>query len=164
VLPVEASERLAPSLKHAAFAPGELILRQGDEGDSMYIVITGSVDVHVISNDGMSEYVATLEAGQFFGEMSLLTGAQRTANVMAMTATECLVVEKPSLTSLFEWHPELAADISGVVAARQAELAVSRGKLDGEQERVLAARARIDLLQRIQRYFGISESGSVVGR
>jgi len=156
VLSDDAARRLALSCREVVFAPGELILRQGDDGDSMYIIIQGSVDIHVIGESGMSEYVATLETGQFFGEMSLLTGEQRTANVMAMNAVECLMVAKASLTSLFEWHPELASDISGVVASRQGELAVTRERLDGEQQRILAARSRVAMLERIQRYFGIS--------
>lgn len=163
-LPLEAARHLALSLKRAAFAPGELIIRQGDAGDSMYIVIQGSVDVHVSGDSGMSEYLATLEVGQFFGEMSLLTGENRTANVMSMTAVECLVIAKPSLTSLFERHPELAENISEVIAGRQVELRATREKLDGEQKRILAARSRVDMLRRIQRYFGISDPGAAVGR
>lgn len=156
VLSDDAARRVALSCKEVVFAPGELVLRQGEEGDSMYILTQGSVDIHVVGESGMSEYVATLEAGAFFGEMSLLTGERRTANVLAMTTVECLVVDKSSLTSLFEWHPEVASDISGVVSNRQAELAVTRERLDGEQQRVLAARNRVAMLERIQRYFGIS--------
>jgi small-conductance mechanosensitive channel/CRP-like cAMP-binding protein len=156
VLSEEAALRVASSCRDAEFAPGELIIRQGEDGDSMYIVTEGSVDVHVIGESGMSEYVSTLEVGQFFGEMSLLTGEKRTANVMAMTMVSCLRVGKPCLTDLFEQHPEVAADISEVVAGRQAELAVTRERLDGEQQRVLAARNRKAVLERIQRYFGIS--------
>jgi small-conductance mechanosensitive channel/CRP-like cAMP-binding protein len=163
VLPGEAASRLAPSLKHAVFAPGEVIIHQGEVGDSMYIVIHGTVDVHVNGPGGISEYLATLEAGQFFGEMSLLTGEKRSANVIAMTSVECLVIGKRSLTDLFDLYPELALDISGVIAERQADLAMTREKLDGEQKRVLAARGRGDVLQRIQRYFGIAESGTTVG-
>jgi branched-chain amino acid transport system substrate-binding protein len=163
-LPVEAAERLAPSLKHAAFAPGEFVIRQGDEGDSMYILIAGSADVHIGGDSGVSEYLATLEPGQFFGEMSLLTGEQRTANVIAMTAVECLVVDKTSLTDLFHWHPELAANISEVIAERQTSLAATREKLDGEHKRVQAVRNRRDVLQRIQHYFGIGEAGTPAGR
>jgi small-conductance mechanosensitive channel/CRP-like cAMP-binding protein len=163
-LPLDAAQRLAPLLKHAMFAPGEFVIRQGDEGDSMYVLITGTADVHIESESGVSEYVATLESGQFFGEMSLLTGEQRTANVIAMTASECLVVDKASLTQLFEWHPELAADISEVIAGRQTALAATRERLDGEHKRVEAARNHRDLLQRIQHYFGIKESGTHAGR
>jgi small-conductance mechanosensitive channel/CRP-like cAMP-binding protein len=163
-LPEDAGQLLAPSLKCVVFAPGEFVIRQGDNGDSMYILIAGSVDVHIESDSGVSEYVATLEPGQFFGEMSLLTGEQRTANVIAMTTAECLVVDKASLTHLFQWHPELASDISEVIAARQTSLAATREKLDGEHKRVEAARNRRDMLQRIQHYFGISESGTHAGR
>jgi len=163
-LPEEATRRLAPSVGHAVYAPGEYIVRQGDESGSMYIVIHGSVDIHVDGEGGMSEYVATLEAGKFFGELSLFTGETRTANVIAMTAVECLVIDKPSLTELFDWHPELAVDISEVITERQAGLAATLERLDGEQKRVLAARSRVDMLRRIQRYFGIGESDTVVPR
>ncbi len=163
VLPIDVTRRLAPSLKHAEFAPGEFIIRQGGESGSMYIVIQGSVDVHVDGETGMSEYVATLEAGQFFGELSVFTGEKRTANVIAMTATECLVIDKPILTELFKWHPELAVDISEIITERQANLAATLQRLDGEQKRVLASRNRSAMLQRIQRYFGIKGSGTTVG-
>jgi CRP-like cAMP-binding protein len=132
------------------------VIRQGDEGGSMYILVAGSVDVHVGGDSGVSEYVATLEPGQFFGEMSLLTGEHRTANVIAMTAVECLVVDKASLTELFQRHPELMDDVSEVIAERQTGLAATREKLDDEHKRVQAARSRRDILQRIQHYFGIT--------
>jgi CRP-like cAMP-binding protein len=163
-LPLEAVKRLAPTLRHAVFAPGEYIVRQGEESGSMYIVIHGSVDVHVADENGMTEYVATLEAGKFFGELSLFTGEKRTANVLAMTAVECLEVDKESLMSLFDWHPELAVDISEVITERQAGLATTLERLDGEQKRVLAARSRIDMLRRIQRYFRIGEADAAVRR
>lgn len=164
VLPLEAAKRLARSLKPAVFAPGEFIVRQGDESGSMYIVIEGSVDVHVDGEGGMSEYVATLEAGQFFGELSVFTGEKRTANVIAMAAVECLVVDKASLMAMFNSYPELAVSISEVITERQADLATTLERLDGEQKRVLAARSRGDMLQRIQRYLGINEPGAVAGR
>jgi branched-chain amino acid transport system substrate-binding protein len=138
------------------FAPGELVLRQGEEGDSMFIITSGSVDIHVIGETGIAEYVATLEAGQFFGEMSLLTGEKRTANVMSMTVVESVRVGKACLADLFEGHPETASEIAGVVASRQAELAVTRGRLDSEAQRMMAAKGKKALLERVQRYFGMS--------
>ncbi len=163
-LPVDAMERLAPSLKHTVFGPGECVIRQGDEGDSMYILIAGSVDIHIGVDSGMSEYVATLNAGEFFGEMSLLTGERRAASVIAMTAVECLVVDKHSMTELFCWHPELMTNVSDVIVDRQAGLAATRERLDGEEKRLQAVRSRRDMLQRIQHYFGIADSGTAAGR
>ena len=163
-LPADAEQRLAPSLKHTIFAPGEFVIHQGDEGDSMYVLLSGTVDVHIGRDSGVSEYVATLEAGQFFGEMSLFTGERRTANVIAMTAVECLVVERAGLTNLFQLHPELMVDISEVIAERQTGLAATREKLDEEHRRVQAVRSRRDILQRLQHYFGLSESGQHAGR
>jgi small-conductance mechanosensitive channel/CRP-like cAMP-binding protein len=158
MVPVEAASRLAESLKHAAFGPGEFIVHQGEESGSMYIVTQGSVDVYVDSAGGMREYVATLEAGQFFGELTVFTGEKRTANVMAMTATECLVVDKASLMALFDLYPELAIDISEVITERQANLAITLERLDGEQKRIMTARHKTAMLHRIQRYLGVRSS------
>lgn len=160
-VPPEDIDQITPALQHVAFAPGEFVIRQDDDGDSMYVLISGSVDVHVASKSGMSEYVATLEQGQFFGEMSLLTGEKRTATVMAMDPVECLVVDKQSVLDLLRRRPELALDMSTVIADRQANLSATREKLDGEHRRQMEARSRVDVLGRIQRYFGISESGAV---
>jgi len=162
-LSTEDVDRLGPVLRHAAFAPGEFIIHQGEDGSSMYVLIQGTVDVHLTGEGGMSEYVATLEAGQFFGEMSLLTGEKRTANVIAMSAVECLVVDKTGLTELLHRRPELAEDMSDVIAERQADLAVTRERLDAEQKRVVSARKRVDILHRIQRYFGIEEASAHIG-
>ena len=64
------------------FGPGEIILRQGDPGDSLYVVRSGKVVVQ-IEVHGVARELATLTTGQFFGEMSLMTGESRTATVVA---------------------------------------------------------------------------------
>jgi CRP-like cAMP-binding protein len=151
-LPEEAVTRLAPSLTDAYFGPGDYIVRQGDESGSMYIVVQGAVDVNINGDGGATVFIARLEAGQFFGELSVFTGEKRTANVVATTLVECLVVDKPSLMSVFDWRPELAEDIAEVIMQRQAGLAASK--------ELLAAQERTAVLERIHSHFGIrTEAG-----
>ena len=84
-------QRLAEGLHVRLFAPGETILRQGDAGESFFVIHRGHVSVHV-GTDGAQQEVARLGAGQFFGEMSLMTGDRRSATVRAR---EPRVVESP---------------------------------------------------------------------
>jgi CRP-like cAMP-binding protein len=152
-LPEDALTRLAPSLKYANFARGEYIVRQGDESGSMYVVVQGSVDVSIEGDGGTSVLIAKLDAGQFFGELSVFTGEKRTANVTATTAVECLVIDKPSLMGMFDWRPELAEDIAEIIVQRQASLAASK--------ELLAAQQSGEILQKIHSFFGIGSETRV---
>src|SRR5512138_2481812 len=69
---------------YTPFARGEAMTRQGAEAHWLYMLIAGEGAVRV-SKDGVEREVARLHAGSFFGEMSLLTGARRTATVVAVT-------------------------------------------------------------------------------
>src|SRR4029077_15327218 len=106
-LDAEKVDRLARRLRHLVFGPGEVILRQGDPGDSLYVVRGGSVAVQ-IGVLGASKEIARLGDGQFFGEMSLMTGESRAATVVAKTDVECYVVEKEAFQEILEEKPELA--------------------------------------------------------
>lgn len=146
-LPEEALNRLAPSLSDAKFSRGDFIVRQGGESGSMYVIIDGTVEV-LVDAEGKSKFVARLDAGQFFGELSVFTGEPRTANVVAISPVECLVIDKDSLMSLFDWRPELAEEIAQVITRRQAGLAAMVELPQGE--------GGSQTLERIQRYFGLS--------
>ena len=79
-LDAEKIDRLARRLRMAIFGPGEVILRQGDPGDSLYVVRSGRVAVELATRGGGRREIAMLSAGQFFGEMSLMTGESRDAD------------------------------------------------------------------------------------
>jgi hypothetical protein len=89
---------------------GEVIVREGDPGDSMFIVSTGEVRATAL-RDGRQVPVATLRDGDFFGEMAVLTGEPRTATVTAVKATELLELSREHLSEICARHPEVEAKI-----------------------------------------------------
>jgi len=100
--------------------PGQVLVRAGDPGDSMFLIAEGCVRVmSAPQGDSPPIELATLQAGHVVGERSLLTGEPRSASVHAMT--ECLVLEitRTSLTLLIDREPELLSLLEQTVAARE---------------------------------------------
>jgi small-conductance mechanosensitive channel/CRP-like cAMP-binding protein len=136
----------------AAYAPGELILRRGDPGDSMFVICRGLVEVQVAANDGAIQHLAQLEPGSFFGEMALLTGEPRTADVVALTEVETLEIRKGVLQQLLDENEQLAEALSRTLTERQMDLDQHVLSMPEEARR---AQSRT-LLGRIQRFFSLS--------
>lgn len=114
----EEIERLANASKSRIYAPGEAIVRMGRDGNSMFVIIRGSVKVQVPEKDSLRT-VNELHENDFFGEMSLLTGQPRSANVIAAEETEVLQIRKEALQPILEDNPILADAISGMVEVRK---------------------------------------------
>ena len=142
-------DRLARRLRQVVFGPGEVILRQGEPGDSLYVVRRGSVAVQ-IGVRGASKDVAALGEGEFFGEMSLMTGALRTATVVAKTDVECHVVDKEAFQEIVREKPDLAGTISDILSRRQVDLGVMR-----KQTPVPSAAQTNQLRSKIAAFFGL---------
>ena len=79
-------EELATGLLYSPYAAGETLTRQGDKGHHIYLIVEGKVSIRVAVG-GREREVATLDAGRFFGERSLMTGEPRSATVVALTDT-----------------------------------------------------------------------------
>jgi CRP-like cAMP-binding protein len=120
-LDAEKIDRLARRMRLIIYGPGETVLRQGDPGDSLYVVRAGSVAVRLGAH-GADREVATLSTGQFFGEMSLMTGESRAATVVAKTDCECYIVDKEAFQEILEERPELTGIIGDILARRQIAL------------------------------------------
>jgi small-conductance mechanosensitive channel/CRP-like cAMP-binding protein len=148
-LDAEMIDRLARRLRMVVFGPGEVILRQGEPGDSLYVVESGEVAVRLALN-GAQRDVATLSAGQFFGEMSLMTGESRSATIVAKTDVQCYVVSKDAFQEILAAKPELAATISEILAHRQVALGAS-----AETTSTPSRQEPQQLLSRIAAFFGI---------
>ena len=151
----EERRELAGRLRDAPFARGEAMTRQGAEAHWLYIIRSGEADVRFTGEDGLTEKVASLGGGDFFGEMGLMTGAPRTATVSARTDVECYRLDKESFKDILHRRPEIAEDISRVLARRRAELDAVREGLSEEATRQRMRHHQGDLLGRIRNFFSL---------
>ncbi len=92
------------------FEPGELIFEENDEGDHMFIIQDGQVMISRTIN-GHDTPVATLEKGEFFGEMAIVNRIRRTARARAQAKTQLLAFDRVGLEQLVEKNPKIALSI-----------------------------------------------------
>ena len=153
--PLQAPElkRLARSLRDVPFAPGEALTRQGDEADSLYIIVKGQVSVRV-KIDGGEKEVAQLRSGSYFGEMGLMTGEPRNATVLALSHVDTYHLDKEAFRTLLKSRPELAESVAEVLAKRRVELDQAKESLDQAARAHRHSEAKGHLLERIRAYFG----------
>ena len=107
-LPPEAIGEILPLVMQRSFGAGEVVFNAGDEGDALYIVARGKVDV--VEGGGESRHsLAELGPGQAFGEMALLSGASRTATIRATVPTDLLEIKREDFIRLMSRDLQLAA-------------------------------------------------------
>lgn len=100
---------------------GTDLISEDESGASLFIIVSGEVEV--IAGDGKhGKHIARLGPGAFFGEMSLMTGARRSATVRALTDVRMLEVTQPALAPILDATPELVERFAAVLKRRQAEL------------------------------------------
>jgi small-conductance mechanosensitive channel/CRP-like cAMP-binding protein len=146
----EEVEKLANSCTTRVYAPGEAIVRQGQEGNSMFVICKGSVKVQIPEKE-YQKTINTLGENDFFGEMSLLTGEPRTANVIAVVESEVLRIDKVGLQPILEGNPALVETISELVEERR-ELLQQAALADAEEQTDNAGKG---MLRSIRSFFGL---------
>jgi len=110
--PEELSAIAAAALQ-SAYEPAQIIVTQGTPGQAFYLITAGAAEV---SRDGKS--LATLNPGEFFGEMSLLDSAPRSATIKAVAHTECLMLSSWDFKRLLQDHPSIAIKLLEVLSRR----------------------------------------------
>ena len=148
---------LAASARLAPFSPGEVITRQGARAHWLYVLLKGAAAVRVSAPDGEERQVAVLEAPNFFGEMALMTGQPREATVIAQGEVECLRVDRKDLEGIIQRRPEIASEISGVLATRRVELAAAREGLDSNAKSQRLSSERNRILHAIRDFFALEK-------
>jgi CRP-like cAMP-binding protein len=138
---------LAEDSAEKVFASDEVVVRQGAPGASMFVILTGRA--RVVLEPSRHE-VASIDAGGFFGEMSMLTGEPRTATVSARGDMTTLEITAERFRQLALDRPELVEHVSTVIAARRAGLEDARAAVAAASAQPVAARQT--LLERIQRF------------
>ncbi len=152
-LGTEERNRLADQLRFAPFAAGEAVTHEGDQDDGLYMLVEGTAAVR-IGSGGSAREVARLEPGQFFGEMSLMTGEVRSATVVALTDLACYRLDKAAFEALLKERPQLAERVAELLAARREALMSVRDQASEARNRRLAT-AKQDLLGRIKSFFSL---------
>jgi len=142
-------EQLAGASHGRIYAPGEAIVRKGQEGTSMFVIVRGSVRVQ-IPESTYQKTLGKLSEDDFFGEMSLLTGEPRSASVVAEEETEVLRIEKDAMKPIFENNPALVQTIWELIEERRELLAA---EANTEMEESLGGRKGV--LKSIRKFFGL---------
>jgi CRP-like cAMP-binding protein len=141
-LPPAELERLQQEVVTRRFGRGETIIQEGESGHTFYLVASGEVSVRTTRGAELTR----LKRGQYFGEMSLLTGETRSATVVAVEDAVLFEFGRPTFARLFAEHPKLARQLSALLAQRRSQLravAEHAGASDAHpEERRIFARLR----------------------
>jgi CRP/FNR family transcriptional regulator, cyclic AMP receptor protein len=100
------------------FTVGESICRLGDHGDSMMAVVVGTVRISRPTSRGKEIILADLRPGELFGEIALLDGKPRSANVVALTNCELMILERRNVMPFLERHPAACMKLMEILCAR----------------------------------------------
>jgi CRP-like cAMP-binding protein len=142
-LPPELIGDLLPQVQERTYQPGTTIIRQGEPGDSLFVIEQGEVDF--IDERGGGRKMRTLHDHDVFGEMALLTGEPRSATAVAVKDTRVWSILKEQFDRLLHASPELATAVRSLATQRGAVL--PRGTLDDRRKTkawVHAATADLD--------------------
>jgi CRP-like cAMP-binding protein len=150
---LSASEKaeLAERLQYAPFARGDAITKQGNTAHWLYILAFGEAEVLYEPPAGAAQVIGRVQAGQFFGEMALISGEARSATVMAKTDVECYRLDRAAFQNLLAARPEIASEVRRIVGARKPDLEQARDAFARIPESVEEKKTR--LLTRIKRFF-----------
>ena len=121
VLPQAMLDKIAAVATVRAFTKRAIIVSEGDETDSLYVMLSGKARVYVADDKGREVQLNQLGPGEYFGEVTL-DGGPRSASVMALEDCRCAVVKRAELTSFLERNPELALHVVRKLARRVRDL------------------------------------------
>ena len=131
------------------YGSGEIIVRTGDAGSSLYIILDGACEV-LLERDGQAaKKMAEFNKGDFFGEMSLLTGETRSATVKALEYATVIRVDKTLFSEIIASNPDIPEQIGAIMAQRQQDLSTEASKIQGDSA------IQLKLIYKIKSFFGI---------
>lgn len=137
---------LADQAPLSVYGANEIVVRQGDRGSSLFIVLKGTLEVSI---DAM--IVGSICQGSFFGEMSLLTGEPRSATVRATTETWLAEITKENMEPILRANPVMLETLSSILAERELKSQASKAT---QSEALIAPRSE-DYLQRLKSFFRV---------
>ncbi len=144
-----ARRTLAERARFLEYGPGQAIVKQGEQGDTLYLVSRGEVGVRIRVEGASDREVARLGRGALFGEMSVLTGDPRTATVVALGDAALLAVDRDAFERILGAEPELAQKLADVITRRRMAL----DQVRAEQQAPALEKESSNLLSRIRSIF-----------
>jgi CRP-like cAMP-binding protein len=143
------------------YGPGEIVFRQGDQGDRLFVVKSGILEVLALSGDGAEPVpVAYLGSGEVLGELALLTGSPRSATVRCPQGAELFAVEKSVFLDLMDQLPAFSRNLCLVLARRLEATTLKVPRSGGKQ--LQGKLQYFDLATVIQTLIGSRQTGSLV--
>jgi len=109
---------IADKMVSKNFENGNLIFLEESQGENLFFVVEGSVKITRLSKDGREVILAMLNSGDFFGEMSLLDGEARSANVIALEDTEVLTLNRKDFLEVLHNYPQIAIQLLKEMTSR----------------------------------------------
>ena len=103
--------KIAERMIQRTYVKGQMILLEDDLGQTFFVIAGGSVKITRLSDDGREVILAMLGESDFFGEMSLLDGAGRSANVVALEASEVLTLSRNNFLEILQNYPKISISL-----------------------------------------------------
>jgi CRP/FNR family cyclic AMP-dependent transcriptional regulator len=119
-------------MQKVVFAAGDTILTEGEEGRTAYLLVSGKVEV-TVGAGAKAKAVATLRAGEVFGEMSLIEPGPRSATVKALDRTECLVTSYDDFMVAIQEDPDKAVQFMRTLVTRLRQTNEMLSRLDPQK-------------------------------
>lgn len=153
---------LAEGMSHVIYCAGETITRQGAIAHWLYVLTNGTAEIRMhLDPDGdgplpsQAKVVATLQAPDVFGEMGLMTGEARSADVVATSDVDCFRLDKDTFERVLLNRPEIANELSEKLATRRVELIAAREGLDAKAKDARHSVERDRILGGIKSFFSL---------
>ncbi len=118
VLPPETTALLERRATRRAFRRGQIVFRKGDPGSSMFLIVEGQVKMILPSEGGEEVLLGVLDAGDFFGDLSIIDGQPRSATIVATEPTETVVIRRDEFLGAIDANPRVAFDLLRILARR----------------------------------------------
>ena len=148
--------RLAARLKYAPFAKGNIITKQGTPDQHwLFIIINGEAEIYLEGANGEKRTLNILGKGDFFGEMSLMTGVPRRASVIAKTDVECYRLDKEAFEAVMLARPSIAEEIAQILVTRGAQLDSALQNMDEGSQHQEIHKQHYEVLVTVKRFFGL---------
>ena len=149
----EERAELSEKIVQKNYNQGNTLIKMGDDGDSMFVLSEGLLDIR-IGPDGLnSKKVGDIYPGNFFGEMSLLTGEKRSATITAVKDSMVFEIKKEHVKDLFRKNPEILKDITKLVAERREQNIIALENNDSSGDADTTVNFAQNLLNRCLQFF-----------